>query len=299
MNLECNNNCDYLNRLKDLNSGKELAYGKAKLLSYKNYGLWDGKENFNISKIKKIYKMFKKNLYILKEDFNIHWVDVNDLIYTTKGKIWDWTSQEEYTRVKQDILQNGLYFPIFVLPKGLLHNQIESQEKIEELQKLNKYNSYNGNHRIEILQDLAKENDNFKEALIVEIPPFCEKSCTGFNYTPIDYLYNNKLTSFKLKKPVKLYHLDCLEEEMKMYNMKNKKSTKIPQISLVEVDDYNTAFRILTEFQNCLETPLTEYYKRYKTLPNIHNKIFNNKQSWEKFLNRKNIKKERKNGLQI
>ena len=88
---------------------------------------------------------------------------------------------------------------------------------------------------------------NLNEVLIIEIPIFCEKSCTGFKYTPIDYRVGNKLTSYKLKKPVNLYHLSYLEDEMKMYYTNPIKEID-DGIVLLNVDDYNTAFRILTEF---------------------------------------------------
>jgi hypothetical protein len=57
----------------------------------------------------------------------------------------------------------------------------------------------------------------------------------------------NKLTEYKLKTPVDLYHLSYLEKEMKM-NYVSPKEEIDDGIVILEVHDYNTAFRILTEF---------------------------------------------------
>ena len=276
----CETNCDFNNRMKDLESGKPLSYGKALLTSDEKYELWDKEtDQFNIEKIVLLYNLFKENIKLLKEDFKHSWTSPNNLLYATKGKIWDWTSEEEFEYTKESIEKCGMYFPIFVLPKGILHNQICSFEEMEHLKSLNKYNSYNGNHRIDVIQHL-----NLDEVLIIEIPPFCEKSCTGFKYTPIDYRMKNKLTSFKLKKEVNLFHLSYLEDEMKMY-FTNPVDKIENGIDVLKVDDYNTAFRILTEFQNALEPPLTRYYQLYKKLPeDIDCGCFNNKEEWLKYV---------------
>lgn len=282
MDISCKTNCDFTNRMKDLQSGKAISYGKALLTSDEYYSLWNKETNtFNIEKIIFLYNLFKENIKTLKEDFVHSWISPNSLLYATKGKIWDWTSQEEYERTKESIQKYGMYFPIFVLPRGILHNQICSLEEMEYLKSLNKYNSYNGNHRIDVVQDLK-----LPEVLIIEIPLFCEKSCTGFKYTPIDYRLKNKLTSYKLKKPVQLYHLSFLEDEMKMYNVDLiVKENLTDGVKLLEVDDYNTAFRILTEFQNALEPPLTKYYELYNKLPEgIDCDCFNKKEEWIKYV---------------
>ena len=276
----CENNCDFTNRMKDLESGKPISYGKALLTSDEKYNLWNKEtDEFDIEKIIYLYNLFKENIKRLKDDFIHSWVSPNDLLYATKGKIWDWTSEEEYEYTKESIEKCGMYFPIFVLPKGILHNQICSFEEMEYLKSLQKYNSYNGNHRIDVIQHLPME-----EVLIIEIPLFCEKSCTGFKYTPIDYRRKNKLTSYKLKQSLSLYHLSHLEDEMKMYY--TNPIEKIEEgIVVLDVDDYNTAFRILTEFQNALEPPLTRYYQLYHNLPNgIDCDCFNKKEEWLKYV---------------
>lgn len=278
--------CDYLNRLDDLKSGQPISYGKALLTSDEKYNLWNKKNNiFNIDKIIYLYELFKYNLKVLLKDFPYHWVNPNELLYTTKGKIWDWTSEEEYELVKESILNYGVYFPIFVLPKGLLHNQICSLEQMKELEKLNLYNSYNGNHRIDVLQHLYNEQKLYDKVLIIEIPPYCEKSCTGFKYTPIDYRTGNRLTKYKLQQPVELYHLSYLEDEMKMYYVNHTDEIQ-PGVVKLLVDDYNTAFRILTEFQNALEPPLTKYYELYHRLPDgLNCDCFNQEEAWNDFIN--------------
>lgn len=280
MNMSCETNCDFTNRMKDLESGKPISYGKALLTSDEYYSLWDKEtDSFDLEKIIFLYNLFKENIKRLKEDFPHSWTTPDNLLYATKGKIWDWTSNEEFEYTKESIEKCGMYFPIFVLPKGILHNQICSLDEMMQLQSLQKYNAYNGNHRIDVIQHLP-----LREILIIEIPLFCEKSCTGFKYTPIDYRVKNKLTSYKLKNPLQLFHLSRLEGEMKMYH-----TTPIEEISdgivLLNVDDYNTAFRILTEFQNALEPPLTRYYQLYHTLPEgIDCDCFNKKEAWIKYV---------------
>lgn len=278
--IVCENNCDFTNRMKDLESGKPISYGKALLTSDEKYNLWNKEtDEFDIEKIVYLYNLFKENIKRLKNDFIHSWISPNDLLYATKGKIWDWTSEEEYEYTKESIEKCGMYFPIFVLPKGILHNQICSFEEMEYLKSLQKYNSYNGNHRIDVIQHLPIE-----KVLIIEIPLFCEKSCTGFKYTPIDYRRKNKLTSYKLKQSLNLYHLSHLEDEMKMYY--TNPIEKIEEgIVVLDVDDYNTAFRILTEFQNALEPPLTRYYQLYHRLPDgINCDCFNKKEEWLKYV---------------
>ena len=271
-------NCDFNNRMEDLKSGKPISYGKALLTSDEYYSLWDkNTDTFDLEKIKRLYNFFKENIKRLKNDFPHSWTSPDNLLYATKGKIWDWTSEEEYLYTKESIEKCGMYFPIFVLPKGILHNQICSFEEMLYLQSLQKYNAYNGNHRIDVLQ-----NSDINEVLIIEIPLFCEKSCTGFKYTPIDYRVKNKLTSYKLKQPLELYHLSFLEQEMKMFHTAPKEEIE-DGVVILNVDDYNTAFRILTEFQNALEPPLTRYYQLYHTLPSgIDCACFNLKKEWEK-----------------
>lgn len=281
MNACESNNCDFTNRMKDLESGKPISYGKALLTSDEPYFLWDKKtDTFNMDRILYLYSLFKENIKILKEDFPHKWVHPTELLYATKGKIWDWTTEEEFIITKNSIEEYGMYFPLFVLPQGILHNQICSLEEMKYLESLQKYNAYNGNHRIDVLQHL----NNIEEVLIIQIPLFCEKSCTGFKYTPIDYRSKNKLTSYKLKQPVSLFHLSHTEKEMKMYHVQPKKILE-DGVAILEVDDYNTAFRILTAFQNVLEPPLTRYYQLYNKLPEgLDCDCFNIKKEWEKYV---------------
>ena len=41
MNMSCETNCDFTNRMKDLESGKPISYGKALLTSDEKYNLWN------------------------------------------------------------------------------------------------------------------------------------------------------------------------------------------------------------------------------------------------------------------
>lgn len=281
------NICDVNNRLNELLSGKPIQYGKARLENDKPYKLWDREINeFNEEKIIKFYEYFKFNLLTLikTKNFEYKYINPDELLVATKGKIWDWTNDKEKEDCIQNIKQYGLNFPIFTLPQGELHNQVVPLKQLKELKKLNKYNSYKGNHRIEALQEIYHQIGEPKEVLIIIIPPYCEKSCTGFQFTPIDYNEKNELTNYKLKTPVKLYHTIYNENLMKMSNMTYLSETD--GIAFVNVDDYNTAFRILIEFQYLLTAPLTSYYNIYKSYPEgFNDKLFNNKQDWEDALN--------------
>lgn len=281
------NICDVNNRLNELLSGKPIQYGKARLENDKPYKLWDRETNeFNEEKIIKLYEYFKFNLLTLikTKNFEYKYVNPDELLVATKGKIWDWTNDKEKEDCIQNIKQYGLNFPIFTLPQGELHNQIVPLKQLKELKKLNKYNSYKGNHRIEALQEIYHQTGEPKEVLIIIIPPYCEKSCTGFQFTPIDYNKENELTNYKLKTPVKLYHTIYNEDLMKISNMAYL--SEADGIAFVNVDDYNTAFRILMEFQYLLTAPLTSYYNIYKSYPEgFNDKLFNDKQSWEDALN--------------
>lgn len=279
--------CDVNNRLKELTSGKPLQYGKAQLELDKPYLLWDrNTNNFNEEKIVEFYNYFKFNLLKLvsTNNFEYKYVHPNELLVATKGKIWDWTTPEEKEETIKSIQNYGLNFPIFTLPQGELHNQVVSLKELKQLKSLNKYNSYKGNHRIEALQEICASTGEPQEVLIIIIPTYCEKSCTGFQFTPIDYSKSNELRNYKLQQPVELYHTIYSEDNMKMYNLPYKSEEN--GIAIVNVDDYNTAFRILMEFQYLLTTPLTEYYNTYKKYPNnLSIKLFNDKAQWEAELN--------------
>lgn len=262
--------CDYQARLDDMNKEGPRYYGKSVLHSDEPYKLWDRKyDTFDLDRIEYLYTLFIHNMMNARKCFPASWVDPDEILYTTKGLIWDWTTMDERQTVMDSIMRYGCYFPIFVLPRGILHNQIGSPEELERLEKLNKYNTYNGNHRIDALQELKHLGKRTKAVLIYEIPPICQKSCTGFNYSIINHRFENELTSHKLDKPIRLYHLAYLEDEMKMYYLDTltKNVDYHDGVNLVNVDNYNTAFRILTEFQNALEPPLTRYYELYRTLP--------------------------------
>ena len=275
-------NCDYQARLDDLKRKGKIVYGKKILPSYKPYELWnENTDTFDIDKINKLYMLFKYNMAIVSKYFRPIWVEPEELLVTTKTMIWDWTSQEELEMTANSIETFGVYLPIFVLPKGMLHNQICDKDEMDRLKSINLYNSYNGNHRIDAIQYLKKNGRFNKKVLVYEIPPFCEKSCTGFRYTRIDHNEENELTNHKFEEPIIMSHLYYLEDEMKMYNLKT--FYKDNGISSVVVDNYNTAFRIMTEFQNALEPPLTRYFEIYGKLPDgFDNKYFNDYDIWVK-----------------
>lgn len=269
---ECTN-CDWAERIKQLQSIKpeEKLYGKAMLKSHEYYNL----ENINdiytnkntIVNINRLYCMFVYNLLeLLRNDiFEYKWVEPEELLPASKGKIWDWNSQEEKDEVISSIGKYGVYFPIFTLRKGVLHNQIE---ELPEYIYKNKYNSYNGNHRIDAIQSIK----NYGKVLIIIIPEFCEKSCTGFRYTNIDYIDIDNLPEMVSNhiinngKTISLYHLTKLEQEMKMHNLITEYKELYPGVDMINCFDYQCAFRILQEFQNVLEVPFTKYYNLHKNL---------------------------------
>lgn len=265
--------------------GKNIVYGKRMLVSHRNYDLWDEEsDKFNEKKIETFYKLFVYNMYILKDIFEPRWVYTHELLTTSKGLIWDWTSEEEKQRNAEDIDKNGVYFPILTLDRGLLHNQIMNEEEQKKLSAKMLYNSYNGNHRMDCMQYLVEKGiwDKDKKVLIFIVPPYCQKSCTGFKYTPIDDTKENDLTQQKLDKPINLIHLDYVEHEMKVTNWR-KKVDLDDGLSLVMVDNYNVAFRIMLELQNVLEPVLVRYYQLYRKLPNQIvelSKVFNIEESF-------------------
>lgn len=284
--MECEN-CDFIERLKQLQSTKpeEMLYGKKRLSSHENYKLYNGID-FNIDNIMRVYAMFTYNVVVLLQSgvFKYEWVDPKELLYATKGKIWDWTSEEEKQSTIHSIKDIGLYFPIFTLSKGILHNQID---QLEPGTYENKYNSYNGNHRIDAIQSIP----DYGKVLILIIPEFCEKSCTGFKYTPIDY--SNYLAIPDIVSnhpiegdPVELFHLNKLENEMKMSNLVTKTKNIWPGIDVIQCIDYQCAFRILQEFQNALEVPLTEYCRTGRLdRPFINTSVFNYEDTFNAILN--------------
>lgn len=268
-------NCDTKDRLNN----EKIVYGKKMLTSHRNYKLWNEENHtFNVENINTLYEMFIYNMIVATKCFETRWVDPKDLITTSKRLIWDWTDNKEKLDTAEDILNNGVYFPIFTLDKGKLHNQILKEEEMKELASKNLYNSYNGNHRIDVMHYWQEKGEWDKDVLIYIIPDFCEKSCTGFKYTPIDDQdESNKLKSYRMPNSLKMIHLNRVEHEMKYTNWKKEEIVK-PGISIVEVDNYNAAFRIMTEFQNVLEQPLVHYYKKYRELPDYvlrHSKFFN------------------------
>lgn len=262
--MDCNTNCDFRERLKQLQSvpPKQMIYGKKKLESHLKYDLINDDNSVNTSKLSVMYDMFKYNiLQVIKAGlFEWAWVDPDDIITATKGKIWGWSNDKEKEFTKNSIETFGLHFPIFTLPLGIPHNQID--EIPEDITK-NLYNSYNGNHRIDAIQELHREGRYNKKVLIIIIPPFCEKSCTGFRYTPIDY-QSDRIPDMVLEHPtqtVTMFHLRFLEDEMHIYNMPTEHFNVWDGIDVVNVIDYQAAFRILQEFQNALEIPLLEVDK--------------------------------------
>lgn len=283
MNETCN--CDYLERIKQLRqSTSNKLYGKNELNSYKKYNLINKSTEpyeFDLIKLERLYILFKYNMITCSKIFKPLWVSPSELIYATKGKIWDWNNEDEFNESLKSVRDCGLYFPIFTLDKGIPHNQID----IDDIG--NKYNSYNGNHRVDIIQELNKRYGIYEKVLIYIIPEFCEKSCTGFRYSEIDFnkelpdLVKNHFIEEEIGS-LKLFHLSYVEDEMKMYNLPTIEKNFYDGIDYVEVFDYQTAFRILQEFQNVLEVPLTYFYKINKKLPdNIDTKMFNNKEIFD------------------
>lgn len=277
MNSSCNS-CDYTERLAQFKRGKDLVYGKHVIESYKYYNLLKDGE-VDINKASYMYGLFVFNLKTLADAgiFKINWLRPHEMVYATKGVFWDWTNKDEFNTMLDTVLHlNGFYFPIFTLPKGVPHNQIEPPDNMESL-----YNAYNGNHRIDIAQYIESyggfDSDKYMTSifgyhslLTVEIPEFCEKSCTGFKYTPLVYDANGPvgIPEDQMFEPIKLFHLRYCSDEMKIdvrnYKKENWDLPICQGVDLIEVSDYQFAFRILQEFQNVLEYPLTYYYKNAK-----------------------------------
>lgn len=281
MNNTCNS-CDYTERLAQFKIGKDLVYGKHVIESYKYYDLINNGE-VDENKVSYLYSLFLYNLKILTDAgiFKINWLKPHEMVYATKGVFWDWTNEEEYAEMLSCVIQNhGFYFPIFTLPKGIPNNQITPPENMKSL-----YNAYNGNHRIDIAQYIESyggfDGDTYltnifgyHKLLTIEIPEFCEKSCTGFKYTPLVYDINGPvgLPEYQQFDPIRLFHLRYCSDEMKIDILNyEKESWDIPLcngIDVVDVRDYQFAFRILQEFQNVLEYPLTYYHKKSKGMHN-------------------------------
>lgn len=279
-------NCDLMARLEQLrDTTKEKLYGKnileneyIKRLCWKNK---DGEYEFDTAKIERLYALFRYNIdTLVKHDiFEMKMLKVTDLITATAKKIWDWNSEEEKMECVQSILDCGVYFPIFVLPKGIAHNQVGISGDIDAkiIKDVGLYNSYNGNHRIDALQYInknhkARQNNKTLKTNVLIIPPYCEKCCTGFNYTPLDYCLElpsiaTEHTLDNLIGDVKLFHIITCNKDMKMYNIPTHTRDVYPDIDYVYAIDYQMCFRILQEFQNVLEVPLTMYYRRYGKLP--------------------------------
>ena len=277
--------CDYSERLKQFRRGKDLVYGKERIKSYKLYGLVDEHNPYDPDKLTYIYSLFLWNLreLVRSSNFKVNWLKPNQLVTATKGIFWDWNNKNELEDSINDVEKNGMHFPIFTLPKGIPHNQIDIPSNMENL-----YNAYNGNHRIDILRYM----NNVSEVFTLEIPEFCEKSCTGFKYTPLVYDKdgNSDFGKQKLKEPVKLFHLRYCNDEMKIdySNYDKVENYDIPLcegVDLIDVTDYQFAFRILQEFQNVLEYPL-KYLNDINMYPvdiKLRSKIFETRENWDKF----------------
>jgi hypothetical protein len=287
-NMECMSNCDLRDVLRpEDKQGEKIVYGKKMLTSHRLYDLWNEEnDTFNINKIEHFYEIFIKNMHQLQNVFEARWVKPHEILPTSKGLIWDWTSEEEKMRNVEDIRKHGVYFPILTLDRGLLHNQIMSDEEKEALRAKMLYNTYNGNHRADCMQYLVDSGiwSDYKNVIIYIIPPFCQKSCTGFKYDIIDDMVESSLTQQKLKQPINLFHLDKVEHEMKVVNWRNRIEVE-DGVSVVGVDNYNVAFRILTEWQNVLEPVLVRYFELHQELPSkiTHlSRVFNNEKEWYK-----------------
>ena len=290
------NFCDYTERIAQFKRGKNLVYGKHRIDSYQYYDLINETGAINVDKIEYIYSLFLYNLKVLTDAgiFKVNWLQPEELIPATEGAFWSWNDDEELNTAIKSYCEYGFYFPIFTLPKGIPHNQIEIPENMNNL-----YNAYNGNHRISVLHEAPKRIPCFKEDIIdecgvmtIEIPPFCEKSCTGFKYTPLKYNADGPINIPELQKfnPIPLFHLNKCNIEMKIDLLEYEKICyDIPLcdgVDVVNVCDYQLAFRILQEFQNVLEYPLTAYYKEYNALPlrfgDMCNMV-NHKDHWDNF----------------
>jgi hypothetical protein len=284
---EGNNNCDFRARLEDKKKPGKEVYGKKMLTSHRLYDLWNEETvEFNMNEINKLYMLFVANMYAAAQVFHTKWVRPEELLTASKGLIWEWSSEEERDITAEGIAKYGLYFPIFTLDKGKLHNQIMSPEAQAELSSKGLYNSYNGNHRIDAIHCLVKQGVWQKNVLIYIIPEYCQKSCTGFKYDPIDDNIESQLTQWKLPRSLRMFHLDRVEHEMKVTNWRYR--SEIDEgISIVKVDNYNVVYRIINEIQNALEPVLTRYYELNGCLPECitrYSVVFNDEEEWKTWM---------------
>ena len=289
------NACDYTERVAQFKRGKNLVYGKHRIDSYQYYNLVDNNETIHMGKVEYIYALFLYNLKVLTDVgiFKVNWLNPDVLLPATEGAFWSWNDKAELDEALESFSEYGFYFPIFTLPKGIPHNQIEIPENMAEL-----YNAYNGNHRIDVLKKAKERIKSFDDlvyngtVMTIEIPPFCEKSCTGFKYTPLVYDINGpvNIPEDQIFEGIQLFHLNRCEDEMKIDLLKYEKICyDIPLctgVDVVKVQDYQLAFRILQEFQNVLEYPLTLYYKKNKSFTESFARtinILNDREYWNNF----------------
>lgn len=268
---------DYKDMLNDKHT--EKLYGKNILTSYKDYfkELEDcTSKDFELV-LERLYALFKYNVVtLLSRNFITYkWVVPDDLLTATKGMIWDWTDDVEEKKCMGSILYHGLYFPIITYNRGILHNQIKP---IIDIDTRNMYNCLDGNHRVDAIKTLYEMGKFYSKVLILIMPSQCQYYCnSNRHYTPIDY--DKELPDIcdqKLPYPVQLFHLYKCEDEMKFTNLEVVKPNTHPGVNLVNVTDYQAVLRILEEFQNVLEVPLTKYFDKYGKLPEYINvELFN------------------------
>lgn len=291
----------------------KLVYGRKQILSYKNYNLITPTETgteVNTERVSYLYKLFLYNLKALTDAgiFKVNYLYPHELLCDTKGIYWDWTNELEFDNmIICTTHSHGFYFPIFTLPKGITHKQDYIPDNMENL-----YSIYDGNHRIDVAQYIESYGGNnadifltsifgSNKLLTIEIPVFCEEACDEFKYSLLKYDINGPLnmpSEWLFKEPVKLFYLRYCADEMNIDILNYEKecwdTTLCRGVDLIEVRDYQLAYRILQMFQNVLEYPLTYYYDIEKELPReilADMQVVNNPDSWKAF-KYKNIFKE-------
>lgn len=93
------------------------------------------------------YQHFLNNIEELKKVFPYRVIKLSEIEVIPYGEIWAWGSDEEFQMTMDELYNFGMYLPIIVLEKGILHKGSDPD----------KYQVLDGLHRVEVLQTLLKD----------------------------------------------------------------------------------------------------------------------------------------------
>lgn len=222
-------------------------------------------------KIVEFYDKFIENMREFNKVFQPMWLSSDDLFPGGEGKVWSWDSDEEKVRTAFEILNYGIYFPMFVLEKGAVHpNDLQSKEYIGE----NQYYTLDGSHRSSAIKYLKERKlINNRKFLCYKVPIDCSMVRTklkeGTHNIPMDKRSVNVMTY----KPAILF----LDIEL-------EKDT----IQRINVTDKLIFFNSATSIMHNLTEIFYYYYtKNGKPIDAIANKMrcFNDYDEWENVIN--------------